>query len=145
MSNVVLTVKRVLVGVGFYTLQFNEKFDGLVETANKQFIESQIDSIGFDASYMHQSVINLLPGVDLLYAAKLKEGKSFAPCVAALLKEATITVKRDKFAADEVYVTADGEEKIHPYNGYTKDIIDIEVSTKVQKQLDKILDDALSI
>ena len=145
MANIVLTVKRVIAGADFYTVVFNEEFDGMVQLKNKQFVEAKIDSIGFDSSYIHQSVINLLPGVDLLYTDKRRKGKSFAASVVALLKDAKVTIKRDKFAAGETYVTGDGEELEHPHDGYSKDILDIEVSNRVQEQLDKILDDALSI
>ena len=145
MANVVLTVKRVVVGVDFYTVVFNEEFDGMVQLDDNQFAEAKIDSISFNSRYIHQSVINLLPGVDLLYTAKKQEGKSFATSVMALLKEAKLTIKRDKFASGEKYVTADGEELEHMHDGYSKDILDIEVSDRVQKQLDRILDDALAI
>lgn len=145
MANVVLTVKRVIVGVDFYTVVFNEEFDGMVQLDDNQFAEAKIDSISFNSSYVHQSVINLLPGVDLLYTAKKQEGKSFATSVMALLKDAKMTIKRDKFAAGDTYVTDDGEELEHQHDGYSRDILDIEVSTRVQKQLDRILDDALAI
>ena len=145
MANVVLTVKRVVVGVDFYTVVFKEEFDGMVQLEDDQFAEAKIDSISFNSSYVHQSVINLLPGVDLLYTAKKQEGKSFATSIMALLKDAKLTIKRDKFAKGSTYVTADGEELEHLHDGYSKDIIDIEVSDRVQKQLDRILDDALAI
>ena len=145
MTNVVLTVKRVIAGADFYTVVFNEEFDGMVQLDDNQFAEAKIDSISFGSSYIHQSVINLLSGVDLLYTAKKQEGKSFATSVMALLKDAKITIKRDKFAAGETYVTSDGEELEHLHDGYSKDILDIEVSNRVQKQLDRILDDALAI
>ena len=145
MANVVLTVKRVVVGVDFYTVVFNEEFDGMAQLDDNQFVEAKIDSISFNSSYVHQSVINLLPGVDLLYTAKKQEGKSFATSVMALLKGAKVTIKRNKFAAGEAYVTSDGEELEHLHDGYSKDILDIEVSNRVQKQLDRILDDALAI
>lgn len=145
MANIVLTVKRVVVGIDFYTVVFNEEFDGMVQLDDNQFAEAKIDSISFGSSYIHQSMINLLPGVDLLYTAKKQEGKSFATSVMALLKDAKLTIKRDKFAAGETYVTGDGEELEHQHDGFTKDILDIEVSNRVQKQLDRILDDALAI
>jgi hypothetical protein len=145
MNTVVLTVKRVIVGVDFYTVEFNEAFDGMVQVDDNQFAEAQIDSISFKSSYVHQAVINLLPGVDLLYTAKKQEDKPFATSVMALLKGATITVKRDKFLKGSTYITADGEELEHSHDGYTKDIIGIEVSDRVQKQLDRILDDVLAI
>lgn len=145
MSNVVLTVKRVMCGVDFYTVVFNEQFDGIVQVDDNQYAETKIDSISFSSSYLHQAVINLLPGVDLLYTAKRQEGKSFATSVVALLKDAKITIKRNKFAAGDTYITNDGEELTHQYDGYSRDILDIEVSARVQKQLDRILDDALAI
>ena len=145
MANLVLTVKRVVTGVDFYTLVFNEKFDGFVEVAENQYAEAQIDSISFNKSYLHQSVINLVTGVDLLYSAKKSENKSFAPTIMALLKNATVTINRDKFNIGDKYVTLDGEEKQHEYQGYSRDIIDIQVTKAVSELLDNVINQALSL
>lgn len=149
MNKVVLTVKSVRVGISengaFYTVTFNETFDGFVEKEQGVFTKEKVDCISFDARYMHYALINLVDGVDVLYTSKLSNDKAFEPCVIALLKGASFIIDREKFAQGDEYTTYNRDVLVHSNDGYSKNILAIEVAPKVQKLLDDIMDSVLSI
>lgn len=134
-----------------YRLTFKESFDG-IQKVNDEYIENNVNYIDFVPKYLIACVMEHIPGVDVLYTKRKEEGlrngntSSFGAAeLQVILRGASIDVKRNKFAAGDEYTTSDGEVLQHENVGYNTEIVDIQVTDRVQDKLDAIADSVLAI
>ncbi len=129
-----------------YRMQLNTTIDG-IQLVNGQYVDTKVDYVDFHPSVLVAQVINLVPGVDILYTKKkeqaLRAGNNSGFGAAELqivLRDATIELERAQFVAGEEYETSDGTKKVHEHDGWNTTIKNIKVSEKTQMLLDKVVD-----
>ena len=155
MATITLTVANVKVWSNGdsirYRLTFKESFDG-IQKVNDEYVETSVNYIDFVPNYLIACVQRDVSGVDVLYTKRKEEGlrngnasRFGAAELQVILRGATIDVERNKFAAGDEYTTTDGEVLQHENSGYNTEIVDIQVTDKVQDKLDAIADSVLAI
>lgn len=155
MATITLTVANVKVWSNGdsirYRLTFKESFDG-IQKINDAYIEATINYVDFVPKYLIACVLEHIPGVDVLYTKRKEEAlrndgiSAFGAAeLQVILRGATIDVKRNKFVAGDEYTTADGEVLQHENVGYNTEIVDIQVTDRIQDKLDVIADSVLAI
>lgn len=153
MTTINTTVKSVRLvntenGV-YYRVEFNSEFDAIV-LSNGEYINSKANYINFAPKTLIAQVLANVAGSDILYARRHENavrngGVDFGVAeLSAILRDAKISLEREKFEAGSEYEIND-EIRTHEFSGYNTQILGIEVSARVAKQMDALSDSVLSI
>lgn len=136
-------------GTIIYRLQTNEEFDGIVKNGDT-YQEAKVNYVDFVSSFLVSQVLNLVPGVDMIYTKKKEQSlrndneSSFGAAeIQALLYDGKLTLERIKFNPGDEYTTADGEIMQHSFAGYHTEIVDIQVRDELRKKLNTLFDSVL--
>lgn len=132
-----------------YRIQFADSFPAIVKTG-EDYEDGEADYISFQPRVLIAQVLQLVDGADILYTrrheAAIRTGSADfgAAEISAILRNAKIVLERSKFEAGEEYTVAD-EVRTHEFTGYNTQIVSIEVTPRVARQMDALLDSVLSI
>lgn len=134
-----------------YRLGLDTAIDAIIKRDGK-FVEATADYIDFNPSVLIAQCLALVEGLDILYIKKKEYGlrkdgvSGFGSAELQLvLRNAKLTLERTKFEAGDEYVTSDEETATHEHAGYSTKITKIEVSERIQKKLDDIIDKMFDI
>lgn len=147
------SVKNVQVfGAGDSALRYRVTFDTMFTAMKKnyeteEYEEAQVDYIDFVPRVLIAQVINLVPGVDVMYTKKKEQGLKNdngtgfgAAELQVILRGSKLKIERTKFDVGSEYTTADGKVEVHENAGYNTNITEIKVSDRIQGKLDDIID-----
>lgn len=130
-----------------YRVTFDRTFDGFVRTADDKFVEGQVDYIDFVPRFLIAQCLNVIEGLDLMYNKKKEQGLRNdgqggfgAAELQVVLRGAKLKIEREKFLAGSEYTDADGVVKTHEHDGYSKNILEITVTERIQAKLDAMID-----
>lgn len=132
-----------------YRVEFNDSFPAIIKSGD-EYVEGEANYITFQPRVLIAQVLQLVDGADILYTrrheAAIRTGSADfgAAELSAILRGAKIALERTKFEAGEEYQVND-EVRTHEFAGYNTQITSIEVSARVAKQMDALLDSVLSI
>lgn len=133
----------------YYRIEFDSEFDAIV-LSNGEYVDSKVNYINFAPKALIAQVLTNVTGSEILYArrheAALRNGSADfgAAEISAILRGAKITLERTRFESGEEYNVGD-EVRTHDFAGYNTQIISIEVSARVGRQMDALTDSVLSI
>lgn len=130
-----------------YRVQFDSSFDAIVKNADGEYVDGQVDYIDFVPRHLIAVCLNLVEGLDLMYTKKKEQGlrndgaSGFGAAeLNVVLRNAKITLEREKFEAGSEYPDADGVVFTHEHAGYNTSITNIKVTEKIQAKLDALID-----
>lgn len=135
-----------------YCISFDQSFEAIARNADDDYVESEVDYITFAPKVLIAQCCGIIEGLELLHSKK-KEKALYAGTTGGLgsaelnliLRNAKMTLERQRFEAGEEYVDADNVIRTHEHAGYRTTIIDIKVTDKVQEKLDAMMDSVFSI
>ena len=153
MATVNTTVKSIRLvnaenGV-YYRVEFANEFDAIVNN-NGTYAEGKVNYINFAPKALIAQVLANVAGSDILYARRHENavrngGADFGVAeLSAILRNAKISLEREKFEAGSEY-DVNGETYTHEFVGYNTQIASVEVTERVARQMDALLDSVLSI
>lgn len=135
-----------------YCISFDQSFEAIARNADDEYVESEVDYITFVPKVLIGQCCGIIEGLEFLHAKKkeqaLRAGTTGGLGVAELnhiLRNAIMTLERERFEAGEEYVDADNVIRTHEHAGYRTTIVDIKVTDKVQEKLDAMMDSVFSI
>lgn len=131
-----------------YTVQLDRKIDGIARNRDTdEYEEKEIDYIHFNPSVLIAQTMALVEGVDAMYNSSKetsirggKAGHFGSAQLQIIYSGAKVTIQRTKFNKGDEYTDRDGNIQVHENDGYNTDITKVEVTDKVQKLLDKVIE-----
>lgn len=133
-----------------YHVRFDKSFEAIIKDDNDNYVESNADYIDFVPRVLIAQSLELVPNLSIMYSmmkeSALRNGdkNSFgATQLAIILRDAEVTLEREKHKAGEEYINADDETKTLEHDCYFTTIKKIKVDEKATKILERVLDKAL--
>lgn len=120
-------------------------FDGIVKD-NDKYVAGKVDYIDYTLSGYVYNVCNanddIAAVLSYMFNVSTETGVSSLPISKSSLwlAGATVTIDRTPFKAGDTYVDENGNTVEYSYNGYRKTMLEIQLSERGQKMLDKQLD-----
>ena len=147
MTNIVLTVNRVLDANGYFVLRVNESIKGVKShidsnTGEVVYVEEDVQDVFFHAKYILGYLATQYPGFAFLYGKrKEKDQNVTATDLSVYLRNAEVTIKQTRYTSQDTYLV--NEEELH-YNGvcYRNEIVNIKVTERVEKKFEELEDRA---
>lgn len=143
------TIKSVrLVEYAEYTrfrVTFGSAFTG-IKKIDGEYVEGDVDYVEFVPRAFIAQVLDKVGDLEPMYshqkerATMNNEKFSFGAPLNVVLKDASVVLERAFFAAGEEYTMADGSIAVHAYDGYTTRLVDVKITDRAQKLLDKFID-----
>lgn len=135
-----------------YRVTFDSSFEAIVRNADGEYVESQVDYIDFVPNVLIAQCLSVVDGLDFLYTKKKEKGlrndgvSDFGAAeLNIVLRNARVTLEREKFDVGSEYTDRDGVIQTHEHAGYNTSITDVVVTDKVQAKLDAAIDAALGL
>lgn len=133
-----------------YHVTFDKTFEAIVKNDDDNYVESTADYIAFVPKVLIAQALELVPNLSIMYnmmkESSLRNGEKNtfgATQLTIILRDAEVTLEREKHKAGEEYINADGETKTLEHDCYFTTIKKIKVTDKATKVLDRVLDKAL--
>lgn len=120
-------------------------FDGIVKDKD-EYVAGKVDYIDYTLSGYVYNVCNtnddIAAVLSYMFNVSTETGVSSLPISKSSLwlAGATVTIDRTPFKAGDTYVDENGNTVEHSHDGYRKTILEIQLSERGQKMLDKQLD-----
>lgn len=133
-----------------YHVKFDKSFEAIVKDDNDNYVEGTADYIDFVPRVLIAQALELVPNLSIMYSmmkeSALRNGdkNTFgATQLSIILRDAKVTLEREKHEAGEEYTNADGDTATLEHDCYFTTIKEIKVTDKATKVLDRVLDKAL--
>lgn len=133
-----------------YHVKFDKTFEAIVKDDDDNYVEGNADYIDFIPRVLIAQALELVPNLSIMYSmmkeSALRNGdkNTFgATQLAIILRDAEVTLEREKHETGEEYTNADGDTATLEHDCYFTTIKEIKVTDKATKVLDRVLDKAL--
>lgn len=136
-----------------YRVVFDQTFIGMVkDKETREFVEREINYVDFVPRVIIAQCLDAVDGLALLYTKKKEQGLRTdrqtgfgAAELQVVLRDAKITLEREKFEIGDEYTDSDGVVRQRDHAGYSTDISEVVVTEKVQQKLDAMIDKMFDI
>lgn len=146
------TIKVTIKDIAVFTLsdkiyarlKFDKSFTANVRVG-EQNVQQEVDYIDYSREHLMHLVCGIVPEINILanHRKELAVGDSAKRFTIAnlgiYLIGATLTIDRTPFAKDSTYVDYNGETKVHTHDGFSKEIVAIELTERGERRLDNAL------
>ena len=133
-----------------YHVRFDKSFEAIIKDDDDNYVEGTADYVDFIPRVLIAQALDLVPNLSIMYSmmkeSALRNGdkNTFgATQLAIILRDAEVTLEREKHIAGEEYKDADGNTKTLEHDCYFTVIKGIKVTDNATKILEKVLDKAL--
>lgn len=133
-----------------YHVSFDKTFEAIVKDDNDNYVEGNADYIDFIPRVLVAQALELVPNLSIMYnmmkESSLRNGEKNtfgATQLSIILRDAQVTLEREKHNAGEEYTDANGDTATLEHDCYFTVIKDIKVTENATKILDRVLDKAL--
>ena len=131
-----------------YRVVFDQTFIGMVKDKETgEFIEREINYVDFIPRVFIAQCLDAVDGLALLYTKKKEQGlrtdrqNGFGAAeLQVVLKDAKITLEREKFEIGDEYTDNDDVVHQRDHAGYSTNVSEVVVTERVQQKLDAMID-----
>ena len=133
-----------------YHVRFDKSFEAIIKDDNDNYVDGNADYVDFVPRVLIAQALELVPNLSIMYSmmkeSSIRNGdkNTFgATQLAIILRDAEVTLEREKHTAGEEYKDSDGETKTLEHDCYFTAIKAIKITDNATKILDRVLDKAL--
>ena len=133
-----------------YHVSFDKTFEAIVKNDDDNYVEDNADYIDFIPRVLVAQALELVPNLSIMYnmmkESSLRNGEKNtfgATQLAIILRNAQVTLEREKHEAGEEYTNNDGDTATLEHDCYFTTIKEIKVTENATKILERVLDKAL--
>ena len=128
-----------------YRLMFADTFAGKVYNHTTHEYESaDINYLDLPPFVVVAQIIQHIPNFDVFYTKKKESKNGFGAAeLGYVLRDADVTLVRNKFLVGEEYTTNDGKVAVHDHEGYSSAITKVIVTKAIAERLQRFVDDTI--